>query len=297
MTRISAAAFLLVLAAAPAGADPADYASPQEALDAMVAALEAHDRSAVLTVFGPEAEDLLSTGDPAEDQRRREALLAAYGEGYRFAPRAEGGVEILLGADGWPFPIPLVRDGAVWQFDIAAGREEVADREIGLNELDVIDLMQAYVDLQAEYRLVDHDGDGVMEFAAAIISSEGARDGLYWDGEDSPIGIGMARASADGFNDGVADHAPDPYRGYYFRILDAQGPAAPGGALTYQVNGHMLAGHALIGFPAVYGETGVNTFLVAENGIVFQADLGPDTVELADAIDSFEPGPDWQPVD
>ena len=293
----STATLLLCLAAAPALADPADYASPQEALDAMVAALEAHDRSAMQTVFGPEAEDLLSSGDPAEDQRRREALLAAYGEGYRFAPRAEGGVEILLGADGWPFPIPLVRDGAAWQFDIAAGREEVADREIGLNELDVIDLMQAYVDLQAEYRLVDHDGDGVMEFAAAIISSEGARDGLYWDGEDSPIGIGMARASADGFNDGVADHAPDPYRGYYFRILDAQGAAAPGGALTYLVNGHMLAGHALIGFPAVYGETGVNTFLVAENGIVYQADLGPDTVELADAIDSFEPGPDWQPVD
>ena len=292
----SSAALALCLAAAPALADPADYASPQEALDAMIAALEARDRAAGLAVFGPEAEDLIYTGDPELDRTHREAVLDAWGEGYRFAPRPEGGVEILFGADGWPFPIPLVRGASGWHFDIAAGREEIADRQIGLNELDVIALMQAYVDLQAEYRLVDHDGDGVMEFAASIISDDGRRDGLYWDGADSPIGIGLARASADGFNDGVADHAPEPYRGYYFRILDAQGPAAPGGPMSYLVNGHMLSGHALIGFPAVYGETGVNTFLVAENGLILEADLGPDTVSVADAIDAYDPGEDWQPV-
>ncbi len=292
----SSAALALCLAAAPALADPADYASPQEALDAMIAALEARDRAAGLAVFGPEAEDLIYTGDPELDRTHREAVLDAWGEGYRFAPRPEGGVEILLGADGWPFPIPLVRGASGWHFDIAAGREEIADRQIGLNELDVITLMQAYVDLQAEYRLVDHDGDGVMEFAASIISDDGRRDGLYWDGEDSPIGIELARASADGFNDGMADHAPEPYRGYYFRILDAQGPAAPGGPMSYLVNGHMLSGHALIGFPAVYGETGVNTFLVAENGLILEADLGPETVSIADAIDAYDPGEDWQPV-
>lgn len=301
MTRIPAAAPALVLAlalaAAPAFAAPAAYATPQDALDAMIAALQARDRAAALTVFGAEAEDLIYSGDPDTDAERREKLLEAYGEGYRFAPRTEGGVQILFGADGWPFPIPLVRDGATWHFDIEAGRDELADREIGLNELDIIELMGAYVDLQAEFRLIDHDGDGVMEFAATIISTDGGRDGLYWEGDDSPIGIRMARASADGFSDGEADHAPEPYRGYYFSILDEQGPAAPGGPLSYLANGHMVAGHALIAFPASYGETGVNTFLVGENGIVYEADLGDDTVDLADAIRLYDPGADWMPVD
>lgn len=293
----AAAALLAALAPAPAAADPATYPSPQDALDAFVAALVDRDVDDILTVFGPEARDLLISGDPAEDRANRDELLDLYAEGYRFAPRAEGGVELLLGEDGWPFPIPLAATGAGWAFDIEAGREELLDRDIGLNELDVITLLDAYVDLQALYRLSDHDGDGVMEFAASIISASEDRNGLFWPGDGSPIGAEFARAAADGFSDGDEDYPPEPYHGYYFRILDAQGDAAPGGAMSYLVNGHMLAGHALLAVPAEYGQTGVSSFLVAENGVIFEADLGEETLDLGLDITAYDPGEGWSPVE
>ncbi len=269
----------------------------------MVAALEARDRDALLAVFGPEAEDLVFTGDKAQDREIWGEFLHDYRELHRIAVNQDGKTATLyLGNDQWPFPAPIVKheDGR-WAFDPEAARDEVTLRRIGRNELDVIDLMGAYVGVQSRYRQEDHNDDGVMEFARAIISSEGKRDGLYWDADpgepESPIGDFVARASANGYAVDGEDSEPDPYLGYYYRILQQQGPAAPGGTMSYLVNDKMVAGHALLAFPADYGETGIMTFLVGENGVIYEKDLGEDTVELADAIDSYDPGAGWETVD
>ncbi len=294
-----AALLVLSLATLAARADPAEYATPEAAADAVVAALEARDRDALLAVFGPEAEDLVFTGSKEQDREIWTEFLLAYRDLHRVAIDESGETATLyLGQDQWPFPAPIVRhaDG-LWAFDPEAARDEIILRRIGRNELDVIDLMGAYVDLQSRYRQVDHNGDGVMEFARTIISSEGKRDGLYWDSEpgepESPIGDFVARASADGYSIDGEDSEPDPYLGYYYRILKQQGPAGPGSTMSYLVNDKMVAGHALLAFPADYGETGIMTFVVGENGVVYEKDLGDDTVELADAIDSYDPDASW----
>ena len=174
-------------------------------------------------------------------------------------------------------------------------------RRIGLNELDVIDLMHRAVTVQSTYRQTDHDGDGVMEFASSILSTPGQRDGLYWPSEpgteESPIGAFLARASDSGFSVDGTDQEPDPYLGYYFRILQKQGSGAPGGAHDYLVNGNMIAGHALLAYPAAYGETGIMSFVVGENGIVYEKDLGADTLSVAEAIDSYDPADGWVPAE
>lgn len=296
MNRLCALALAAALAG-PVSADPADYATPQDALDAMMSALEARDRDSLLVTFGPEASDLIFSDDPQEDRANRNVILALHDQGFRFAPREEGGVEILLGEEGWPFPIPLVSSDAGWSFDIEAGREEVLNREIGLNELEVIDLLALYVDLQALFRLSDHDGDGVMEFASSVISSPEVRDGLFWPGPDSMVGAELARASADGYSDGEADHEPEPFAGYYFRILAEQGPAAPGGEMSYLVGGNQVAGHALLAYPAAYGESGVHSFMVSENGRILEADLGDDTLTVAGEMTRYDPGEGWASVE
>jgi hypothetical protein len=297
MTRSTLGTLALALiVAGRLAADPATYASPQDALDAMIQALEAQDRDTVMTVFGEESQDFLLADDPAEDEANRLTLIGLYYEGYRMEPQEDGSVVLALGADGWPFPIPLARDGESWSFDIDAGREEVKDREIGLNELEVIDLMDAYVDVQAVYRLQDQDGDGVMEFARQIISSsEDAKDGLFWPDQNSPLGELVARASMDGYSDGDNDYPPEPYEGYYYRILTAQTDAAPGGAMNYLVNENMVGGHALLAVPAVFGETGIHSFMVSENGIILQAILGEDTLEKAAQIEAYDPTEEWTP--
>ncbi len=298
MKRLAyALSFAAVVAAAqPALSDPALYETPQDALDALVVALRGNDRADVLEVFGPEAEDLVFTGNPAEDRANRLTLGILYREGYRLVPQDDGSIVIELGVDNWPFPIPIARSGDGWAFDVAAGEIEIADREIGANELDVIDLMDAYVDVQAAFRLVDRDGDGVMEFARYIISDDATRDGLFWAEDDSPMGIRLARASLDGYATADGDQPPVPHSGYYFRLLDGQGETAPGGRMDYVVNGNMVGGHALLAVPAIYGETGVMSFLVSENGIILQADLGENTLDIALDTTLYDPGDDWAPV-
>jgi hypothetical protein len=291
----------LALAAAalwPAFASAQDaapvYATPQAALEALFGAITAGNPAGAAAAIGPSASDLVDADDPVATTEVLADLSAAFLEGYRFVPAAEGALTIALGVDGWPFPVPLRRIGDGWSFDADAARAEILARRIGGNEIDVIDVMHAYVDLQREYRGTDHDGDGVMEFAAAILSAEGRRDGLYWAGEDSPIGDLAARASLDGVEGD--DGGAEPLAGYFFRILQAQGEAAPGGAMSYLVGGNMVAGHALLAVPAIYGETGVHTFMVGENGIVVQADLGPSTLDVAFGITAFDPGRGWETV-
>jgi hypothetical protein len=295
MIRLFTTTFALTcLLSGPLAADPATFATPQDAVEAFIASLSSQDKDAVLTVFGAESEDFLSTGDPVEDRLNAHTILAMYSEGFRMVPQENGSLVLALGEGGWPFPVPIARDGDAWTFDIVAGRQEVKDREIGLNELEVLDLMDAYVDVQAAYRLVDHDGDGVMEFARQIISSsETARDGLFWPGADSPLGELLARASATGYSDGETDHDPIPYAGYFFRILTEQTDAAPGGAMNYLVNDNMVGGHALLAVPADYGVTGVTSFMVSENGIILEAVLGDDTLDVAAAMAAYDPTADW----
>ena len=294
LTTFALTAFM----AGPSFADPAIFPTPQVALETMMAALKAGDRNAVLEVFGEEARDYLSDGDPVEDRNNRLELLELYSEGYRMVPQDDGSVKIALGEDGWLFPVPLAKSGDTsWSFDNEAGRTEVALREIGYNELEVIELLQAYVTIQSDFRKVDQDGDGVMEFARQIISTSAERrDGLFWAAEDTPLGELFARASALGYNDGIADQPPEPYSGYFFRILTSQTEAAQGGAMDYLVNDNMVGGHAILAVPAEFGETGVHSFMVSENGIILEAILGEDTLEKAEAITSYDPTEEWQPI-
>ncbi|SFT83534.1 DUF2950 family protein [Sedimentitalea nanhaiensis] len=295
-TSFVAGLALSCLTAGALAAEPARYVSPYEALMAFVAALDGGGPEAVLTVFGPENQELISTGDPGQDKKNRIALLNMYQEGYRFEPQQDGSIVLAFGADAWPFPVPLARTGDSWAFDAAAGYDEVLNREIGGNELEVIDLVDAYGDVQAAFRLTDYDDDGIMEFARQIIATPGTRDGLYWPGPDSPLGERLARASADGFSDGEQDFQPEPYSGYYFRILTGQTDAAPGGAMSYMVNDDMLAGHALLAVPADYGISGVHSFMVSENGLILQADLGENTLEIARDMLLYDPSETWSPV-
>lgn len=288
-------ATLSLLAALPvmAAEKPATYPAPQDALEALMQALSTESSADLLTVFGTDAEPLLSTGNPDRDRINRLEILLLVQNGYRFQPSENGETTLLLGVDSWPFPIPLHRTEQGWSFDIEAGAEEVHARRIGLNELDVIEILHAYVDVQAEYRLVDHDGDEVMEFARALLSSPGGQDGLFWGRAESPLGERIALASLDGYNDGKEDRDAEPFGGYYYRILQGQGNAAPGGAMDYLINDQMVAGHAMLAVPSDYGNSGITSFLVAENGTIYQADLGEESLEVAQAITVFDPGPDW----
>jgi len=287
------------IACGAARAEGIAYPTPEAAGEAVIAALEARDRDALIAVFGPGSEDVVLSGDPAEDRAVWGAFLADWRAMHRFAVEGDEAT-LYVGRDQWPFPAPLLQSEAGWRFDAEAAREEVLLRRIGRNELEVIDLMAAYVAAQRAFRAADPDGDGVPAFAAAVISSPGRRDGLYWPPEpgapESPVGDFMARAAADGYSIDGEDRDPEPFHGYYFRVLTRQGADAPGGAYDYMVGGRMLAGHALLAFPAAHGDTGVMSFMVGEAGVIYEADLGPETLELAAAITAFDPGPGWTPV-
>ena len=297
--RTIAALLVAGLPFAQAQADPAKYPTPEAAVAAVIQGLEASDKDAVLTVFGPEAEDILLTGEKARDREVWGEFLEAYKTLHRVAVDTGGDLATLyVGSGQWPFPIRLEKhDDGTWAFNPEAAREEIRLRRIGQNEIDVTDLMLAYVEIQAEYRHEDHDDDGVMEFASRIISTPGERDGLYWpagEGEDgSPIGAFMASATAAGYSFEGAEYDPEPYLGYFYKILTNQGPSAPGGELSYMINGQMVAGHALLAYPAEYEETGVISFLIGESGVLYEADLGPDTAAIADKIDAFDPDDRW----
>lgn len=294
---------LWCLPVAGAHASPAEYETPESAVQAVIDALEARDKEALLHVFGPEAEDVILTGEPPEDRETWGNFLKAYRAMHRIAIDKSGDkATLFIGRDQWPVPISLVKHtNDLWSFDVDEAREEILDRRIGRNELDVIEMLRGYVRAQQVFRQTDYNDDGVREFARSIISSSDRRDGLYWpDAEgvpESPVGDFMARAGADGYNVDGEDRDPEPYLGYYYRLLTEQGENAPGGAMSYLVNGRMLAGHALLAFPAAYDNTGIMTFIVGENGIVYERDLGENTLDIADEMTVFDPGPEWEVVE
>ena len=290
-------------AAKPAAAKPAAvpakrFASAEEGVDALVAALRTGDAKGLVGIFGSEGRSLTSSGDPVLDRANRERFLKAYDTAHTLAPNGAT-TWLRVGDDDWPFPIPLVKDGARWKFDARQGREEILARSIGRNEIYAIQTSLAYVDAQREYYSEDRNGDGILEYAQQFASTPGKRDGLYWPtqtGEPpSPLGALVVRARAEGYQR-KAD-GPTPFHGYVYRILKAQGPAAKDGAYDYIAKGHMIAGFALVAFPASYGVSGVMTFLVNHDGVVFQKDLGPNTRAIALKMKTFNPDGTWTKAD
>jgi hypothetical protein len=288
--------------AEPAGlpASAPHYQTPDEAVQALLDAVASGEAGAIAKVLGPEASGLAS-GDAVADANALQDLLAVAEEAVNIE-QTEGNQDlavVTMGGDDWPFPIPLRRDAQGWYFDTATGKEEVYNRRIGRNELSTIETLRAYVQAQDEYAAQDRNGDGVKEYARRLMSSEGTRDGLYWPtaaGEpESPMGPLVAEAVAEGYKPGHGG-GPKPYHGYLFRALTAQGANAPGGARDYLVDGHLTGGFALLAYPAEYGNAGIKSFLVNQSGIVYESDLGPDTVAAAAAIAVYDPGEGWAAV-
>ena len=289
-----------VLPASAAGKAPPrqeTFASPEDALKAVVADLKSGDVAGIVRIFGPGIEPVLNSGDVVEDKNARERFVAAAEEGHHFDGSGDT-LTLVVGKDNWPFPIPLKKEGERWRFDTKAGKEELLDRRIGQNELATIQTMLAYVDAQRDFAELQRSRTGVAEYAQHILSTPGKRDGLYWptaEGEPpSPLGPLVAEARAAGYRRDPKSAAPIPYHGYYFKPLTGQGPNAPGGEADYIVNGHMIGGFGLVAWPARYGDSGVMTFIVNHEGIVYQKDLGPETAKLAAAITRFDPGSGWQ---
>jgi hypothetical protein len=278
----------------PVVVSPRRFASPEEATRALVTAVRGGEVGAMVRVLGSEARPLVVSGDPVSDRRSREQFLRQYDAASKLVSDGERTV-LRIGSDDWPFPIPLVKRGDRWQFDVRRGRDEILARRIGRNELYTIETCLAYVDAQREYYAEDRNGDGILEYAREFASTPGAHDGLYWPtraGEPpSPLGELVVRARAEGYR--YQGGHPGAYHGYLYRILTAQGPSAPDGAYDYLVRGHMIAGFALVAFPAQYGVSGVTTFIVNHDGVVYQKDLGPRTPTAALAMRTFDPDATW----
>jgi hypothetical protein len=274
------------------------FPSPEAAATAFVDAVRAGDKAMMLTILGPEARALISSGDEVADRRSRERFVVKYDEASRLLAVSEGKVVLSVGTDEWPLPIPLVQDTAGWRFDTAVGKQEILNRRIGRNELSTIQVCLAYVDAQREYFALDPDGDGLREYAQHFASRPGKRDGLFWEAQPgeapSPLGPLVAKARGDGYPAKRGGGKRVPYWGYYYRILKAQGEHAPGGAYEYVARGHMIGGFALVAYPAEYGASGVMTFVVNHDGVVYQKDLGPNTGAIARAMATFDPDGTWK---
>jgi len=271
------------------------FEKPEAALEALVKALRDYDKKALLALFGTGSEPLISSGDAVDDRERMEDFVRLYGEASRLEPAGDKKVVVHVGKNDWPFPIPIVKAGESWRFDTKQGREEILNRRIGENELDAIQTCLAIVDSQREYAAVDRDGDGLLEYAQKFYSTRGKMDGLYWEvkpGEKpSPLGPLVAKAQGEGYMPGGK---PAPYNGYFFRILTAQGKSARGGAYSYLVKGKMVGGFAVVAYPATYAVSGVKTFIVNYEGVVYEKDLGPKTVKLARSMKAYNPDKTWE---
>jgi Protein of unknown function (DUF2950) len=276
--------------------DQRTFKTPDDAAAALVQAVRINDNRSILSVLGPDGSQIASSGDPTEDKNIREKFVSAYDAKHQLTMEGDNKAVLVIGSDDFPFPIPLMRAGGVWKFDTAAGRQEILSRRIGRNELNAIQASLAYYDAQHEYAEKDRMGSGVRAYAQRIVSNPGKKDGLYWPaqgGDESPLGELVANAAHDGYSTG-GERAP--FHGYYYKILTKQGPAAKGGELDYVVRGNMIGGFALVAYPAVYGNSGIMTFVVNHDGVIYQKDLGPRTSRVAERMNSFDPGSGWETV-
>jgi hypothetical protein len=279
----------------PAGAKIFD--TPQQAADALIAAAEKFDVDALEEIFGPAGDDIVLSGEYPQDRQRALDFAAEAREKktVSISPKTGNRAFLIVGNEEWPFPVPIVKAGAKWTFNADAGRQELFNRRIGGNELDAIDICHGYVDAQYEYAYQKRQGYDVNQYAQRIVSTPGKQDGLAWQDPDGswsgPIGETIAKAIEQGYNAGA-----EPYHGYFFKILKGQGPAAPLGQMDYIVEGVMIGGFALVAAPAEYGETGIKTFMVSQDGVVYQKDFGPATLKELIQMERFNPDKSWTPV-
>lgn len=267
------------------------FGSPEDALQALAAAVKSNNDKELVAILGPGSGDLISSGDKVDDKRGKERFLKSYEEKNSIEAGGDNKAVIHIGSQDRIFPIPVVKKGSRWLFDTKAGKEEILCRRVGRNELNVIDVLNAYSDAQREYASKDRDGDGILEFAQRLISTKGKKDGLYWDAkegeEESPFGPLIAKAAQEGYKE-----QPFPFHGYYFRIIKAQGPHAKGGAFDYVAKGHMVLGFGLLAYPAKYGSSGVMTFVVNQEGVIYQKDLGKKTARAVTGM-RYDPDKTW----
>ena len=290
------------------------FSTPEDAVQALVNAAKAKDQAALTAIFGPDREKLL-TGDPVEDSNALGRFAANLQKSAKLERAGDAKLTLAIGDDRWPFPIPLVKEGDQWRFDTAAGLQEILNRRTGENELSAIMTCRAYALAQWEYftEARDTSQDGLAVYAQKFISTPGKRDGLYWDTAEgdkpSPLGTLVAQAREEGYSagrgqssnaskEGAAASASkhSPFHGYYFRILTRQGTHAPGGRFSYLINGNMIAGYALVAYPDKWGSSGIMTFIINQQGRVYQKNLGPKTAQVAAAMTEYDPDPTWSLV-
>jgi Protein of unknown function (DUF2950) len=273
------------------------FATPEKAAAALANALRSDDLKQIHAVLGPGSGKVIRSGDPIQDAAGRKRFLEAYETSVKIEPSSDAKVTLLIGTEEFPFPFPLVKLANGWKFDAKAGAEEVLDRRIGQNERSAIQVCLAYVDAQREYATKDRDKDGLLEYAQKLISTPGQHDGLYWETREgkkaSPLGPLSTRAKQQGY----ANLGTEPYHGYYYKILTAQGSDSPGGAFSYIVRGQMIGGFALVAYPARWGASGVMTLICNHQGVVYEKNLGKDTVAIAERMARYNPDAGWRKVD
>src|ERR1700690_1939470 len=276
------------------------FKSPEDAFGALLAAAKTNDAVKLLAILGPQGKDIISSGDAVADSNARKRFVAAAEEAVKFSKLDDNTILAATGKDACSFPIPIVRSGQEWIFSTEEGKQEILNRRIGKNEFSTIDVVQSYVQAQREYASKDRDGSGVKQYAQRFVSHAGKKDGLIWQAEagqeSSPLGPLFAKASDEGYTPRKPGEKHRPYHGYYFTILKSQGGKAPGGELDYIINGKMTAGFGLLAYPAEYGVSGIMTFMVNQQGIVYEKDLGPKTEEFAKAGKKYDPDETWKPV-
>ena len=278
------------LPALAAGAQQKGFATPEAAVEALVAAARSDRTPELVRLLGPDSGALVTSGDPVADKQARQKFVAAYDRKHEIEKEGDAKATLVIGDEQWPLPIPIVQAKGGWHFDTAEGKQEILRRRIGRNELSAIEVCRAYVDAQRDYASKDRNGDGILEYAQKFVSTKGKEDGLYWRVEpgelESPMGPLFASARAEGYR-------RQPYHGYYYRILTGQGKDAPGGAYSYLAGKRMIGGFALVAYPAQYGVSGVMTFIVNQDGVVYQTNLGRDTAKIVRGMTVFNPDSSW----
>lgn len=293
VTVLLSASFMWPQSQATAPTDQEGFATPQLAAEALIKAATSYDVPALLRIFGPGGKDFVASADPVRDKKVADEFVQKSQEKNSIKETGTRAT-LLIGNNDWPLPVPIVRKQGKWYFDTNAGRNEILLRRIGANELDAIQICRGFVEAQEDYAATIHDNSGVHQYAQRIISTAGKQDGLFWRNADGSPGGPISQPVAKAIEEGYSANPPSPYHGYYYKVLKGQGPAAPLGQLDFVVKDAMIGGFALVAVPAEYRVTGVKTFMVSHDGIVYQKDLGPDSLKIVQGMDRYNPDKGWK---